>query len=190
VPVSLAGLNASGDIDLAKKAAKLQGQLPGLPGAAGEIIIANDYAYIRQPGDSKYSAAAAANAFANFPNPADPAGVAADVIGFVQIAADSRLKPQLIGTENVVGQETYHIRVNVDPSVANAVLNGAGSALGSGQLDLWIMQSDFHVAVMEFRTSDPKAGAAAFRLVLTNYGESLNIQAPPISQFDVPGISQ
>ena len=51
------------------------------------------------------------------------------------------------------------------------------------------MQSDFHVAVMEFRTSDPKAGAAAFRLVLTNYGESLNIQAPPISQFDVPGVS-
>ncbi len=180
-------MNISGDIDLSNKSAKLQGQLPALPGAAGEIIIANDYAYIRRPGDSKYTAAAAGNLFIN---PADPAGVAADVIGFIQIAADSRLSPQLIGTENVVGQETYHVRVTVDPSVANAVLAGAGSALGSGQLDLWIMQSDFHVAVMEFRTSDPKAGGAAFRLVLTNYGESLNIQAPPIDQFDVPGFSQ
>lgn len=188
MPVPLAGLNASGDIDLANKSAKLQGQLPGLPGAAGEILIANDYAYIRQPGDSKYSASAVGNAFANFPNPADPAGVAADVIGFIQIAADSRLKPQLIGNENIVGVDTYHIRVTVDPSVANAVLNGAGSALGSGQLDLWIMHDGFRVAVMEFRTSDPKAGAAAFRLVLTNYGEALNIQPPPIDQFDVPGV--
>ena len=188
MPVSLAGLNASGDIDLVNIAAKLQGQLPGLPGAAGEIIVAKGYAYIRQPGDSKYSAAAAGNAFANFPNPADPAGVATDVIGFVQLAADSRLKPQLIGNENVVGVDTYHIRVTVDPSVANAVLNGSGSTLGSGQLDLWIMHDGFRIAVMEFRTSDPKAGGAAFRLVLTNYGESLDIQAPPIDQFDVPGV--
>src|SRR5450759_4468705 len=74
-----------------------------------------------------------------FINPADPAGVAANVVGFVKIAADSRLKPQLIGTESIKGNDCYHIRVVVDPYVANSVLNGAGSTLGSGQLDLWIM---------------------------------------------------
>jgi hypothetical protein len=181
-------MNISGDIDLHNQAAKMQGEMPGLPGAAGEIIIAKDYAYIRRPGDSKYTASAAGNVFKDFPNPADPAGVAADVIGFVQLAADSRLKPQLIGNENIAGVDAYHIRVTVDPSVANAVLNGSGSALGSGQLDLWIMHDGFRVAIMEFRTSDPKAGGAAFRLVLTNYGESLDIGAPPIDQFDIPGV--
>jgi hypothetical protein len=50
------------------------------------------------------------------------------------------------------------------------------------------MHDGFRVAVMEFQTSDPKAGAAAFRLVLTNYDEALNIQPPPIDQFDVPGV--
>jgi hypothetical protein len=178
-------MEVSGDIDLANQAARLQGELPGLPGAAGEIIIANDYAYIRGPNDTKYSAAAAGNLFTN---PADPAGAAADVIGMVKIAADSRLKPQLVGTENIEGADCYHIKVIVDPSVANSVLEAAGTALGAGELDLWIMQDGFRVAMMEFHTSDPKAGAAAFRLVLTDYGESLNIQAPPIDQFDIPDV--
>jgi hypothetical protein len=179
-------LEISGDIDLSNKSAKMQGQLPGLPGAAGEIIIANDYAYIRRPGDAKYTAAAAGNLFIN---PADPAGVAANVVGFVKIAADSRLKPQLIGTESIKGNDCYHIRVVVDPYVANSVLNGAGSTLGSGQLDLWIMHDGFRVAMMEFRTSDPRAGAAAFQLALWNYGESLDIKAPPTDQFDIPALS-
>lgn len=176
-------MEIKGDIDLANKAAKMQGNLPGLPGAAGEIIIAKDYAYIRRPGDAKYSAAAAGNLFIN---PADPAGVAANVVGFVQIAADSRLQPKLLGSESIKGSDCYHISVVVDPFVANSVLNGAGSALGSGQLDLWIMHDGFRVALMEFHTSDPRAGAAAFQLALWNYGEPLDIQAPPIDQFDLP----
>lgn len=176
-------MEISGDIDLAKKAAKMQGQVPGIPGAAGEIIIANDYAYIRKPNDAKYTAAAAGNLLVN---PADPAGAAANVVGFVQIAADSRLKPQLIGSESIQGVDTYHIRVVVDPYVANTVLNGAGSALGAGQLDLWIRHDGFQIALMEFHTSDPRAGAAAFQLALWNYGESLDIQPPAIDQFELP----
>jgi hypothetical protein len=74
----------------------------------------------------------------------------------------------------------------VDPYVANTVLNGAGSALGAGQLDLWIRHDSFQVALMEFHTSDPRAGAAAFQLALWNYGESLDIQPPAIDQFELP----
>jgi len=178
-------MEVSGDIDFTNQSAKLTGQMPGIPGAAGEIIISNQMAYIRRPGDSKYTAAAASNLMSN---PADPTQGASYVIGMIKVAADNRLQPQLIGSEQLFGSLSYHIRVIVDPVVANSVLNGVGSTLGSGQLDIWIMHDGFRVSMMEFRTSDPKAGQAAFRLELYNYGEPLTITAPPNDQWDVSGL--
>lgn len=157
--------------------------MPGMPGAAGEIIISNDYAYIRRPSDAKYTAGAAGNMTTN---PADPTQGKSYIVGMIEVANDSRLNPQLIGTEQILGSACYHVRVNMDPYVANQVLNGAGTVLGAGQLDIWIMQDGFRVANLEFITSDPRAGQAAFRITLSRYGEELHIVAPPIDEWDVP----
>ena len=180
-------MEISGDIDLTNKSATLQGQVPGFPGAAGEILIVGTMAYIRKPGETKYTGTDASSLAVN---PADPAGAASYVVGMVKIAADPHLKPELVGTEDIYGSPCYHVRVNMDPAVANSILTLVGSTLGTGQLDLWIMQDGFRVAMMEFYTSDPKAGSAAFRLILTNYDAPLHIQAPPNDQWDLPNAFQ
>jgi hypothetical protein len=57
-------------------------------------------------------------------------------------------------------------------------------ALGSGRIDVWITQGDFQLERMEFSTSDPKAGAAAIRLVLSNWNGVSPIDVPPDNQID------
>jgi hypothetical protein len=59
------------------------------------------------------------------------------------------------------------------------------TGFGSSVLDLWIMQDTFKVERLELQLSDPKAGQAAFRLVMTNYDNVAPIYAPPPDQQDV-----
>ena len=58
-PIPLDGTIASGDLDLANAAAHITGTLPGLPNFAGEILVVGANAYMRAPGQPKYTTDAA-----------------------------------------------------------------------------------------------------------------------------------
>ena len=67
--------------------------------------------------------------------------------------------------------------------VANDKLGASGQLLGTGELNLWILQDGFWLERMEFSTSDPSAGAAAIRIVFSNFNKVPAIDIPPDRQI-------
>jgi len=116
-------------------------------------------------------------------NPAVPSGVAYVLNQILNIAADSRLSPVLVGTEQEPYGAAYHIRVDVTPTVANDSLAASGQLVGTGTLNLWILQNGFWLERLEFSTSDPSAGAAAIRIVMSNFNGVQPILPPPDAQI-------
>jgi hypothetical protein len=155
--------------------------MPGL-NLSGELIVVDPYAYTRGYGATKYSQVDDSTLSLN---PALASGAPAYVVQQVlAIAADSRLSPKLIGTEQEPGGAAYHVRVDLTPDVVNDKLGASGHSFGIGRLDLWILHDGFYLERMEFTTSDPSAGAVAIRLVLSNFNGVAPIEAPPAEQID------
>ncbi len=183
----LSGTVADGDIDFANKTAHVTGGLPGLPGFSGELIVVDPYAYSRPYGATKYVMAGDSDLSIN---PALSSGPEFIVTQILAVANDPGLSPVLVGTEPEPSGPCYHIRVSVTQSALNSKLSSSTvvQALGSGKLDLWITQGDFELERLEFSTSDPNAGAAAVRLVLSNWNKVSPIVPPPASEFDIPAL--
>ena len=185
-PIPLDGTIASGDLDLANAAAHITGTLPGLPNFAGEILVVGANAYMRAPGQPKYTT----DAVTNLPmNPADKSGgPAAYVLTILTAAADKSLKPHLLGTVQEAGGMAYHIRVVATPDVVMKDTGLGGETVGNSTVELWILEGSFLVERMELYTSDPKAGSAAIRLVLSQYNAIGEIKAPVAGQVSNPGL--
>jgi hypothetical protein len=164
--------------------AHVTGGVPGIPNLAGEVIVVDPYAYVRAPGAITYTS----EGDSNLPiNPASASGPLYLIQQVVAVANDKGLSPVLVGVEQEQYGSSYHIRVDVSQSALNSKLSSlqAVQALGSGQLDLWITQSGFQLERLEYRTSDPSSGAAAIRLVLSNWNNVSPILAPPANQMDL-----
>jgi len=157
------------------------GALPGLPDLSGELIVVSPYTYSRVPGAAKYTSGQDSSLALN---PALPSGPAYLVQQIVAIAADSRLSPVLVGTEQEPTGAAYHIRVDLTPDVVNDKLGSSGHAFGTGTLDLWILHDGFYVERMVFSTSDPSFGAAAVQIVMSNFNNVAPIEAPPAGQIE------
>ncbi len=185
-PIPLDGTTASGDLDLANATAHITGTLPGLPNFAGEMLVVGANSYMRAPGESKYTA----DATTNLPmNPADKsAGPSAYVLTILSAAADKSLKPQLLGTVQEAGGMAYHIRVVATPDVVKKDTGLGGESVGNSTVELWILEGSFFVERMELYTSDPKAGSAAIRLVLSQFNAIGAIKAPAAGQVSNPGL--
>jgi hypothetical protein len=186
--VSLTGTVADGDVDFANQAAHVTGGMPGLPGVSGELIIIHPYSYFRAYGQTTYTG----QDDSTLPiNPAMSDGPLYIVQQIVATADSSSLNPVFVGTEQEASGSAYHIRVDVSKKDINSSLGALNSvwALGSGQLDLWITYGDFQLERLEYSTSDPNAGAAAIRLVLSNWNSVPAIQEPPANQFASPAAS-
>jgi hypothetical protein len=184
--IAMDGAYAEGDIDLANQSIHFTGALPGIPGLAGEVLIVQDYAYVRVPGETKYSMEGADQLFVNPANPQDlPISMVKSVI---VTADDGRLQPRLIGMEDVLGDTCYHVRVTLTKEVVTNKLGLSGEALGTGTLDLWIVQDTFNLRVLEFHGSDDVAGPMAIRLTLSDFDSIEPITAPPPEQFEIPAL--
>jgi hypothetical protein len=186
--VSLTGTVADGDVDFANQAAHVTGGMPGLPGVSGELIIIHPYSYFRAYGQTTYTG----QDDSTLPiNPAMSDGPLYIVQQIVATADSSSLNPVFVGTEQEASGSAYHIRVDVSKKDINSSLGALNSvwALGSGKLDLWITYGDFQLERLEYSTSDPNAGAAAIRLVLSNWNSVPPIQEPPANQFASPAAS-
>ena len=179
---------ADGDLDFANKSAHITGGMPGLPGVSGELIIIDPYEYFRGYGQTTFTG----GDDSSLPiNPALASGPLYVVQQIVSVANDSSLSPVFVGTEQEPSGSCYHIRVNVSQKALNTSLSSepAIQALGSGQLDLWITYGDFQLERMEYSTTDPSAGAAAIRLVLSDWNSVSRIQEPAANQFASPSAS-
>ncbi len=183
VPISLDGAHAEGDIDFANKNAHFTGWAPGLPGFSGEMIIVDPYAYTRAYGATQFELSGSSSLSIN---PADPSYVLYIVKQMLAVANDPGSSPVMVGTEQEPGGASYHIRITVTQSALNAGLAAvqAVQALGNGQLDLWITHDGFELERLEFSTSDASTGAAAVRLVLSNWNGVSPINVPPDNQID------
>lgn len=181
LPVSLTGTLADGDIDYANNAAHVTGGLPGLPGLSGEMIVTQDFAYIRGYGATQYTEETASTLSID---PALPSQSLYFIQQIVAAASDASLSPVLVGMESEPSGQCYHIRVAVTQAALSAKLSNIPNLQdkGSGQMDLWITQNDFQLERLEFTTSDPAAGAAAIRLVLSHWNSVGEIDAPPQNQ--------
>jgi hypothetical protein len=183
MPVALTGSQAYGDIDFANKTAHVTGGVPGIPSLAGEVIVIDPYAYVRAPGAITYSS----EGDSDLPiNPALSSGPLFVIQQMVAVANDAGVSPVLVGIEQEQYGPCYHIRVDVTQSALNSKLASLNvvQSLGSGQLNLWITQGDFQLERLEFSTSDPAAGAASVRLVLSNWNNVSPIEAPPANQMN------
>jgi hypothetical protein len=187
LPVTLDGTKADGDIDFANKTAHIIGGMPGLPGLSGELIIVSPYSYFRAYGGTMYAATAVSDLAIN---PADPSMILFLVQQVVAAGGDPSLSPTLVGTEQEASGACYHIRVDVTQAALASKLANLSfiQDKGSARLDLWITQNDFQLERLEFSTSDPAAGTAAIRLVLSNWNNVAPIKGPPADQFDIPGL--
>jgi hypothetical protein len=188
MPISLDGTTAEGDIDFANKRAHITGGMPGLPGYSGELIIISPYTYSRGYGATKYTMAGTS---ALSIDPTAASGPLFIVSSMVAVANDSGSSPVLVGdSEAEPSGPCYHIRVTVSQSALSNKLSSLQTvqALGGGQLDLWITHDDFQLERLQFTTTDPSAGAAAVRLVLSNWNQVPTIIGPFANQFDIPGV--
>jgi hypothetical protein len=186
LPFTLNQAHAEGDIDLVNKTAHITGWMPSIPGLSGELIVVDPYAYTRGYGATQYTLGYDSNLAVN---PVSTDGAVYIVDQILSIAADPSLSPVLVGTEQEPSGPAYHIRVDVTPSVANDKLAASGQLLGTGTLNLWILQSGNWLERMEFSTSDPSAGAAAIRLVLSNFNGVAPITTPPNNQINTATVA-
>jgi hypothetical protein len=187
VPISLDSTTASGDIDFQNQEAHIIGGVPGLPGVSGEIIIWQSYVYTRAYGATMYSMSGTSTLPMN-PTSAS-AGPLFIVTQVLAVADDPGSNPQLVGIEQEPGGSCYHIRINqIDDKALNSSLSSLQTvqAMGGGKLDLWITQGSFELERLEFSTTDPSAGAAAVRLVLSNWNSISAIKPPDADQFNLP----
>ena len=145
--------------------------------------MVSPYTYSRPAGADKYTL----GQDSDLPiNPTLESGPAFLVQQIVAIAADSRLSPVLVGTEQEPTGAAYHIRVDLAPDVVNDKLGSSGHSFGTGTLNLWILHDGFFVERMVFSTSDPSFGAAAVQIVMSNFNNVAPIEAPPAIQIEAP----
>jgi len=187
LPVSLDGSKADGDIDFQNQAASITYGMPGLAGISGELIIVNPYSYYRGYGATKFTATGVSTLSIN---PALSSQSLFVVQQIVKAGSDASLSPVLVGTEQENSGPCYHIRVDVtQAALANQLANlNFLQEKGSGRLDLWITQGDFQLERLEFSTSDPDAGTAAVRLVLSKWNQIPPIKGPAAGQFELPDL--
>jgi len=151
----------------------MQGGMPGLPDLSGELIVTDIYTYTRKYGETKYTVGAASTLIM------DPATSIYPIFQSVMtLANDPTLSPVLVGTETENGYSVYHIRIEVTASAMQTSLKSVGQAVGGGSLDLYITTDSFEVERLDFSTSDPNAGTAAIRFVLSNWNGVSPIYAP------------
>jgi len=186
--VTLDGTKADGDIDFGNTTAHVIGGMPGLPGVSGELIVVHPFSYYRGYGATKYTSGQDSDLSIN---PADPKQSLFIVQQVVAAASDKSLSPVLVGTEPEPGGACYHIRVEVTQSALSSKLANLTFVQdkASGWLNLWITQGDFQLERLEFSTSDPAAGAAAIRLVLSNWNMVSPIQGPAENQVEIPTLA-
>ncbi len=178
--IQLQGTTATGDVDLGAGKANVTGNLPGIPGMIGQVVVIGDQAYVRTAGEMQFHQVAASS----LPfNPADPQGVPGVIDAVLTLASDPNVKPTLAGTEDCVEGRCYHVKVTITADEANRQIGSGGFAVGAGELELWVLTDSFRVAQATFTSTDPVAGTFVGRIAFSDYGRGVSIDTPTPDQI-------
>lgn len=185
MPFLLDGSVADGDIDFANEAARVVGGMPGVPDLSGELIVVHPNAYYRTYGQTQYTEID--DSLLSI-NPAlNSNSVDLVVNELLTLGADESLSPRLVGIENEPSGPAYHVTVDIPASKANDTLGAVGSIFAGGTLNVWVTaDSNNWLERMEWSQADQTAGAAAIRLVLSQWNAITPIEVPPAIQIAEP----
>jgi len=185
------GSTISGDVDMAKSAAHISATFPRLFGVSAEFILVDTSTYLKLSTSNKFSKYnAPAPMFAASPSAGTTLNFADEVKGVVARLESGGATYTLKGRETVDGRDVYHIVATVPDSVLNDQISAVGGAAASGlgvtlaPVDYWVYFGTLQPARIRLRVSSTTLGNLDLSLILTRYGESLSIQAPPADQIE------
>jgi hypothetical protein len=159
--------------------------MPGVPNLSGELIVTHPNAYYRTYGQSQFTSIDDSVLSLNPALKSDSTFLV--VSELLTLANDASLEPRLVGTDNEPSGAAYHISVDIPASKANSRLGSLGQVFGAGTLNIWITaDGNFWLERMEYAQADPSSGAAAIRLVLSQWNNISPITVPPAAQVAVP----
>lgn len=159
--------------------------MPGVPNLSGELIVTHPNAYYRTYGQSQFTSIDDSVLSLNPALKSDSTFLV--VSELLTLANDASLEPRLVGTDNEPSGAAYHISVDIPASKANSRLGSLGQVFGAGTLNIWITaDGNFWLERMEYAQADPSSGAAAIRLVLSQWNNISPIAVPPAAQVAVP----
>lgn len=186
------GSTLSGDMDASKPAAHLTATFPRLFGVSAEVVMVDGFSYIKLSTGQKFSKYnAPTSVFAPIASPGASLNIANE-LKFLKTKLDSGgALTTLSGRESVGGRDVYHLVVTVPASLSNELIGyagsdaaGAASAVGLvlAPVDLWVYYDTLQPARVRVRASSLTLGSLDLSVILTHYGQSVNIQAPPADQ--------
>ena len=199
--LKLDGATIEGDVDLANSAADVKISLPAVPVTAdqtvpesGEIILVNNVAYyefgITGATGAKFSkldlssfGSTLGALSSGLPVSKPSAGASAMNPNALQsVLAQSGVTMKVVGTDNIGGQDAYHIAFTLPLAMINAGLSaeasGAPVTIDTLSLDVWIYKNNVRPAQAEFKEGSSTIGNVDLTVTITNYDKPVTVNAP------------
>ncbi len=209
--IKLDGMSIVGDVDVANKAGKLALTVPPIAALgnvplSGDAILVNNTLYYRMPPftDAKYtqqdltsvgdtlqalSSALPASVPTALPS---GSGSLTDSLAQIRAAMDAAgVKATLVGTEQIGGQDAYHISVSIPVDYLNSQIAAEASSspamkIDSASADFWVYTANSRLAKVEVKAASSTLGSIDVTVTVTNYDQPVTITAPPASDVMAP----
>lgn len=198
--IKLDGTALEGDVDVANSAAHLTFNAPstvmGAPLSGDLILVDNAFYYkvtLLGPMYTKtdLSALSSLASFAPVAIPTPDASAMTgitDEINQLRAAMDQAgVKANLVGVEQIGGQDAYHIALTIPLDQINAEIAAQASAapgmkIDSASVDFWIYKSNNRLAQFEAKAASSAIGNVDLMLTVSAYDQPVTVTAPPASE--------
>lgn len=184
-----ANVSAEGDVQAKPTAEHMNMKIGGPTNISAEVIFIDNTMYMKGlMGSSKWvklsldqlAQASGNSALTSMTNPLE----------MVKKVSQSVKTATYQGKEKVDGDDTDHYTLTVDTSALSSALGSSAAGAASGMPktvneDLWV-DGDNHL-----RKTEVKLGSmGTFDVTMSNYGEKVDIEAPPAAQVQqMPGLT-
>ncbi len=206
--MTLDGTKIEGDVDVAKQAAHLAATIAfGTGGSTmtipADVILVDSSLYykVSVPGlsSSKYTKTSLGDLSGSLTGgavsvptagPSALAGVEDQVAQIRKALDDAGATATLVGTDQIGGQDAYHISISVPLDLINGEIAGSSVSAGSGitidsaSVDGWVYKSDNRLAKIEIKGASSAIGNLDVIVTVTNYDKPVTITAPPASDVE------
>jgi len=223
--LTLDGTSIEGDIDVAKSAAHIAVNVPALPEMGNvpitaDLILVNNVLYAKTAllgGGAKYMMlplASLSSMAGSLPLPSLPVSVpSADTSGGLsgltsqaqdlqKQLQDAGAKAEIVGTDQIGGQDATHVKVTVPVDWINQQITSAeaastdtpapgmaGAKLDSATFDVWVYKANNALAQLHLTAASSVIGNIDLMLTITNYDQPVTITAPAASDTTTGGLT-
>jgi hypothetical protein len=191
--ITLDGIKIEGDVDIEGQAYHLVlSAPPALFGVSAEIVSVDGYTYTKsslQPG-GKYTKASAGDAPVSIPSPDASMSLEDQIAAIKKSLTDAGATATLEGTEQVDGQNAYHISISIPLDKINETISGAGGSAASGitvdsaEFDMWVYTASLRPAKLQVKGSAGTVGNVDLLVTMSKYDQAVTITAPPADQIE------